>query len=224
MVDEVKEYRDHLYRAVEDMKAEELWKNRAFSSPTSLQALSTWNMHFSLFHYLNVPRITTTLLLDNFSFRLPNEMSKKLRQLGNMDELDLDDGLLVIEMFDQAFRKWPIQALDLDDPQTIAEDNVGARIAFRNWVFNPRNISKNFELTGNIDLDPRLSISKHGVKIILSIDPSWIVSNTALSDLVRARTAPLSGFGVIKLVEEELVIVTPLYFGLLDPTVSDHFP
>ncbi|MCP4370787.1 MAG: hypothetical protein GY797_22140 [Deltaproteobacteria bacterium] len=218
-IHEVKAYRDYLYRAVEG-KREKVWSDN--NSLKKQLNPHSWGMKFSLIHYMNIPRVTTSLIMEDF----PGEEIIQFARLKGLRGMDFDEFHAVTNLFSSFFAKWPLPAIDLSNLREITDKYVGARIAFKHISFRTRNVpvlnehnKNNFELTGNLDNDPCLYWDHSNKRIWLPLNPLWITTETAFNDLSPPGgvTVPFGGFAVIKQYSETSIIATPLYLGTVDP-------
>lgn len=173
-----------------------------------------WRSELRTIHYLNVPRILFDLAARGVLLEIPNihlDEETGLRGLG------LEIASLILT-FQEIFRDWKPEALDLLKDSTIQADNVGARVRFVTR-FRTKNVpipGRRFILKGTLDADPHLYCRVGERKVYFPLDPRWITTVTAFTDFRprRGLTSFFTGLGVLKFEDERIAVVSPLVLGL----------
>ena len=217
--DEVKKYRDLLYKAVrEDL--ERFWLQ---SEKSKSGEMCIWRTRLSAIHYLNVHRVIASFAAQGIPIGLSDIGPDNLQGLRG---LGLDQYAALMTRVRQLLRDWQPEVLDLDNHETIRQKNLGARVGFTDIRFRTKSIpslvlaeSNTFKLTGTVEEDPHIHCRVGRRKVYLPINPLWITTDTAFGDFKPASgiTAHLAGLGILKYVDDEIAIITPLVIGLPDP-------
>lgn len=182
---------------------------------------SPWQAHIrpGLIHYINLRR----LLLDPSAYTgfSPWDSTFNFEDIKYLSELDLQKLAQIRMLVERYLSTWAPPVLSLSN---IQNDNVGARIKFETEFFT-KNVPgpdklKSFSFKGSIERDPHIYCRRGDRKIYVSIDPKYIVTDTAFSTF-RSGRVQLSGLGILSLCNETSARITPIVIGTPDYQGSD---
>jgi hypothetical protein len=172
-----------------------------------------WKQPWHLIHYLNVPRLAMLAVGQgkalNISFSRP---------IGNLHDLGWELAPL-LDSFKATLQELNLSGIALAD----AEASVlvpGATYSFdtRMWGKNipgPDALKHGWELKGDLRKDPHIHFKWSGLKMIFAVNPRWLTTSTAFTDLrTRGQTDRISGLAQLKSLSSELAVFTPLIFGI----------
>ncbi len=178
-----------------------------------LQKGIPWRVHIcpGLIHYINLRR----LLLDPSAYKglSPWDSTFNFEGITYLSELDLPKLAQIRMLIERYLSTWAPPVLSLSD---IHNENVGARIKFET-EFLTKNVPgpdklKSFRFKGNIEQDPHVYCRRGDRKIYVSIDPKYIVTDTAFS-IFKSGCVQLSGLGILSSCNETEARITPIVIG-----------
>ncbi|HEX9968196.1 MAG TPA: HNH endonuclease [Solirubrobacterales bacterium] len=182
---------------------------------------SIWQEELASLDYLNVSRI----LLDPAA---QSVLGGPIAALASLETTTLRSmGIQLVPVmvaFEEVFKSWRARAIPLSAISELGEQAVGARISFDEtfWTKGMTGADKmrsDFELTGDIDVDPHIYLKEGKRKVVLPLDPRWVTTHTAFHDFTSGR-GKFAGVGLLKSVTEKLAVVSPLAVGR--PPLSDE--
>lgn len=176
-----------------------------------------WKLKFSIFFYLNVPRLSEQAARLGQKIDLSHfKSNSSLHSLG----WELNN---VIFSFKNALQQLEINSIPIDEV-ILHESLVGRIISFEQKRFRTKNIDvdmrneqalMNTGFTGNWDKDPHIYIKMKDFKIVFSINPRWITTTTAFVHFrPSAGHNSFSGFGIITSVDYDNLIITATPFAI----------
>lgn len=172
-----------------------------------------WQEELSTVDYVNVPR----MLLDPAAAGLIEERHRAyLAELITLRGQGFSIGT-VAHLLGLVVAKWKARALPLSLALDLGEQAVGARVSFEEkfWTKNMTGSEKqrpDFELSGEIDEDPHIYVKKGDRRVIIVLDPRWVTTSTAFATFTSG-SAVLAGVGLLRAVNEERAIISPLVIG-----------
>ena len=191
------------------------WIENKFSQP------KPWKLRFSIFFYLNIPRLSEQAARLNHKVDLEYfDKNSSLHGLGY--ELNY----LMIS-FENTLKNIELNAIPLDD-LILHESIVGRLVSFDQKRFRTKNINvdmvdevalMNTKFSGNWEKDPHIYTKINSFKIIMAINPRWITTTTAFVHFrPSSGHATFSGLGIITSVDyiNSIITVTPFAIGLFD--------
>jgi len=191
-----------------EMKAQhEAWVEAQFAQGKE------WQEELSTVDYVNVPR----LLLDPAAAGLIGESDRAyLAALTTLRDQGFHIGTIA-HILGQVVAKWNAHAVPLSAALEIGEGAVGARISFEE-TFRTKNMTgaekrrPGFELSGDLGEDPHIYVKEGDRKIVFPLDPRWVTTSTAFTHFTSG-IASLAGIGLLRAIDGELAIVSPLVVG-----------
>ncbi len=191
-----------------EMKEEhEVWVER------QLMKGDRWGEELSTVDYINVSR----LLLDPATDGLLTD-----RDRAYLEELTTLRGqgiyiATISHIMGNVLAGWGAHALPLSVLDELGEEAIGARIHFQE-TFRTRNMTGSekqkpgFEPSGELEKDPYIYVKKGSRTIYLPLDPRWVTTSTAFVTFTSG-IAKLAGVGLLRAVDEEKAIISPLGIG-----------
>jgi len=173
----------------------------------------TWQEELSTLEYINVPRV----ILDPASRGILSDDEVE-RLLGLTTLRDQGFGLAQITLaLEEVLKSWAAQAIDLSALDELGEDAAGARVSFEE-NFRTKNMTGSekqragFELSGDLANDPHIYLRRGDRTIYFPLDPRWVTTSTAFVTFTSG-IARLAGVGVLKAVNADQAVVSPLALG-----------
>jgi hypothetical protein len=174
---------------------------------------STWQKDLSTLDYVNVPR----LLIDPAS-----RGALSMRDIEALTSLTTlrDQGLRLVGImlaFEEVFKSWNAKAVGLAVLDELGPAAVGARVSF-DETFRTKNMTgrekqqPGFELSGDLERDPHLYVTKGDRTIYLPLDPRWVTTSTGFVTFTSGISR-LTGLGLLRAVDDASAIISPLAIG-----------
>jgi hypothetical protein len=186
---------------------------------------AVWQQKLATLDYVNVPRLLTDPAAVGV---LEEEKRGYLTALTTLR--DQGQYLPAISYaFEQVFTAWQAHAVDLDAIDRFGVEAIGARVSFSEtfWTKNmnrPETRKPGFQLSGEVENDPHIYLKKAGRRIYLPLDPRWVTTSTAFHSF-ESGTSRFAGIGTLKVVRDDVAIVSPLAVGSppLSPSVAAFY-
>lgn len=191
------------------------WIENKFSQP------KPWKLRFSIFFYLNIPRLSEQAARLNHKVDL-----EYFNKNSSLHSLGYELNYLMIS-FENTLKNIELNAIPLDD-LILHESIVGRLVSFDQKRFRTKNINvdmvdevalMNTKFSGNWEKDPHIYTKINSFKIIMAINPRWITTTTAFVHFrPSSGHATFSGLGIITSVDyiNSIITVTPFAIGLFD--------
>jgi hypothetical protein len=190
-----------------------------------LAAGQEWQEELATVDYVNVPR----LLLDPAAAGLIGPQNRTyLAELATLRDKGFEIGAIA-HLLGEVIAKWKAHALPLVTALDFGEEAIGARVSFEE-TFRTKGLTgadkrkPGFELSGDLDEDPHIYVKRDARRIVLPVDPRWVTTSTAFAHLSRGISS-LAGIGLLRAVDDELVMISPLVIGLppLSPGIKAFY-
>ncbi len=171
-----------------------------------------WDINIDQFYYLNIPRIS--ILTINSGFYIENEW------IGEVEYLhDLGFKLTtVMSQYKEVIKELKLKALKLEN-LNLDNNNLEGMILEFNGSFRTKNVPRldklnEFKMTGDIKKDPIIYKKLNEYKIVLTIDPRWLLTSTSFVNF-RNSWGTFAGVFMIKQVikKSKTIIGTPFFIG-----------
>ena len=181
-----------------------------------------WRAHIcpGQIHYINLRR----LLLDPTAYSYLSGWDGTFDFDGSkpLSEFPYDKYAQVITLAEHYLSMWTPPVLSLSE---IGEGTEGARVKFET-LFKTRNVPgpyklESFKLKGDFRYDPHIYCTLNNRKIYFSINPFFITTDTAFGFL-KSGQVKLSGLGIVNVVNEKEVRITPIILGAPDYPGSEY--
>ncbi|MFJ7831847.1 hypothetical protein ACIQXU_16675 [Peribacillus sp. NPDC097284] len=180
----------------------------------SIKSQDVWKVNVGQPYYINVPRFSMLAADLNVPLNEFEELSGK----GRLKDLGIELHKLIL-----SFRS----IVNRIKPKTLSFRNLqfddikhGLLIEF-NDRFNSKNSRKLRESQYDHDREPHLWKVYEDYKVIMTMNPKWVTTETAISSL--SRNAEFAGLCLVKQIdsEQKIVYATPLFIGI--PRDLDFF-
>lgn len=171
---------------------------------------SKWNLNLSQLYYINLPRISIIAAFNGIVMDF--DFMKRFKCL---HKIGFQLNAIMMQIKD-ALQNMVIHAIPL--PADLSEIDVGQNIefteTFRTKNMPPPNVVCNgkYNLKGSLDHDPYIYLSKNGMKLILTLDPTWMTTATSFVNFSSGRVIA-SGVATVKQIEDRTIIATPYFLG-----------
>ncbi|GAB1795503.1 lipase family alpha/beta hydrolase [Priestia megaterium] len=174
-----------------------------------------WKSNVGQLYYINVPRLSELAGYLDYDINVELGEVDSLNSIGFLGPLIKEFKGLInkIEPLAHSFNNLKLQDIKVG---YLAE--FSNKFRSKNWS---NNKDKLFKATHSVGNEPHLWMDCNDYKVILSLSPKWITTDTAFSML--ANIADVAGLCRIKQVdlEQKVVYATPLFLGV--PKESDFF-
>jgi hypothetical protein len=172
-----------------------------------------WNEELGSIDYLNIPR----LLLDPAAQEAIRDSAPPVSlETQTLRGLGPAMGPIMLA-FERVFSSWRAQALPLSVIEEFGGQAVGSRVAFEASFFTKgmtgaEKMKPGYELTGDLEKDPRIYRKQGGRRLVLPLDPRWVTASTAFHDFTSGR-GKFAGLGLLKRVTATQAVISPLVVG-----------
>jgi hypothetical protein len=168
----------------------------------------------SLLGYVNLQRLAALAFLSGQPARLGDFDGPKLL---------LDRGIFTDQLmnsFESILRRIGVRGTPLNGLDLMDEENIGLTVTFEGRFYT-RNVpipndvrTGKFQLTGRLDKDPHIYHKVGDARLVLPIDPKWILSMTGWGDFGAGKVR-FAGACTIRRIEVErrTIVATALFIG-----------
>ena len=177
----------------------------------------SWTINIHQFYYINIPRIS-----DISGRELPQEYYDKIEAAGSLNGVGY-----IVNIMNTCRRI--VQDLDIkvkvfspDEGVYAVGDLVDFTGDFRTKnVPTPKQVNEGkFSLNGSLSTDPHLYIKGRSSKLILTLDPRWLATDTSYVNF-RMGKVYVAGIARITRVDGQEILATPYFLGTPKNEVTD---